>query len=43
MYVLIPMLIIYGLVTKGVSVANKFAGDLGGMAQKMIGGQVDEK
>jgi hypothetical protein len=38
MYVLIPMLIIYGLVTKGVDVAKRFSGSLGEMAQKMIGG-----
>lgn len=34
MYVLIPMLIIYGLVTKGVDVAKRFSGSLGEMAQK---------
>ncbi len=33
MYVLIPMLIIYTLVTKGVKVAENFAGDIGKMAQ----------
>ncbi len=33
MYVLIPMLIIYTLVTKGVKVAETFAGDIGKMAQ----------
>ena len=32
MYVLIPMLIIYTLVTKGVKVAETFAGDIGKMA-----------
>ncbi len=41
MYVLIPMLIIYTLVTKGVKVAETFAGDIGKMASSFgnnIGG-----
>lgn len=33
MYVMIPMLIIYGLVTRGVSIANNLAGEFGKMAQ----------
>ena len=36
MYVVIPMLIIYGLVTRGVKIAEGFAGDFGKMAQKLF-------
>lgn len=36
MYVVIPMLIIYGLISQGVAVAKKFAGKYGEMAQKVF-------
>lgn len=37
MYVVIPMLIIYGLISQGVAVAKKFAGKYGEMAQNIMG------
>lgn len=36
MYVVIPMLIIYGLISQGVAVAKRFAGKYGEMAQSIM-------
>jgi hypothetical protein len=38
MYVVIPMLIIYGLVSRGVKIAESLAGEYGNMAQKFATG-----
>lgn len=40
LYVSIPMLIIYFMITKGVGIAEKFSGDIGAMIQKKVNGVV---
>lgn len=38
MYILIPMLIIYGLMTKAAGIAKQYAGDMGNMVQGAVQG-----